>query len=282
VPQVKVVTDSTSDLPPEIREALGISVVPLNVHFGEETYLDGVEISSDEFLARLATSKTLPKTSAPSPDAFRKAYEAALPEATGVLCVTLSSKLSGTHNSAHVAAQAWEGAPVRVVDSATISMGTGFAAIAAAEAARDGASLEEAERAARDTLGRSQIRFYLDTLEYLQRGGRIGRARGLVGSILRIKPVLTIEDGEVAPRGRARTLNKAVDALAEMAEQLRDPERMAVIWGRVEEERDRLLDRLAKKFPREDIVVTKYSPVLGVYGGSGVLGVIGVDRPGGA
>ena len=283
MPQVKVITDSTADLPGEIAERLGIGVVPLNVHFGEETFLDGVEITSDEFLRRLASSRQMPKTSQPPPESFRKSYEGAAADgAEGVVCVAISSKLSGTYNSASLAARDFEGAPVRVVDSLSASLGLGFAAIAAAEAARGGAPLDEVERVARDTAGRTGLLFFADTLEYLQRNGRIGRAAGLLGSILEIKPVLTLEEGEAAQYQRARTRRKAIQALVDWAAKLRSPERVGVMWSDTEDDLHRLMDGLTPVIPRERIVVTKYGPVIGAHVGPGALGVFAVEGAGGA
>lgn len=278
--QVRVVTDSTADLPQEAVQRLGIGVVPLSVHFGEEAYLDGIEMTSDQFLERLSSSRQMPKTSAPSAEAFRQSF-AADSDASGVVCITISSKLSGTHNSAQQAARQMSNLPVRVVDSGSASMATGFTAIAAAEAAQAGASVDEVERVAREHLERTNILFYADTLEFLQRGGRIGRAASLVGSILEIKPVLTVKDGEVEQYQRARTRGKAIQALVDWAG-ARPRKQMAVIWSTNESDLQRLLDGLSRTFPREEIVVTKYGPVLGAHLGPGAMGVIAVDAPRGA
>lgn len=280
--QVRVVTDSTADLLPDIAARLGILVVPLNVHFGDEAYLDGVEITSDEFFQRLASARQLPRTSAPSPGSFRKAYESLLPDASGIVCVTVGSKLSSTYNSAVVAAQQLQQAPVRVVDSGSASMALGFAALAAAESAGTGAALDEVERVARETSERAGILFYADTLEYLQKNGRIGRAAGLVGSVLQVKPVLTIADGEAALYQRARTRSKAIQSLVDWAAKRRQAQRMAVIWSTSEDDLNRLLDGLSPLFPRDDIIVTRYGPVIGSHVGPGGLGIIVVDGDGAA
>ncbi len=275
--QVRVVTDSTADLPQETLHRLGISVVPLSVHFGDEAYLDGVEMTSEQFLERLATTRQMPKTSAPSVEAFRSIFEGG--ETPGVLCVTIGSKLSGTYNSAQQAARQVTSVPIRVVDSGSASMAAGFAVIAAAEAAQAGASLEEVERAARDHLARTHILFFADTLEFLQRGGRIGRASSLVGSILDIKPVLTVKDGEVEQYQRTRTRGKAIQVLVDWAVS-RPRQQLVVIWSTNEPELQRLLDGLGRTFPREEIVVTTYGPVLGAHLGPGAMGVIAVDAQG--
>ncbi|MDP9381624.1 MAG: DegV family protein [Chloroflexota bacterium] len=277
---VKVITDSTSDLPGEMVERLGISVVPLNVHFGDETFLDGVEMTSDEFLQRLSTARQMPRTSQPSPEAFRRSYaDAAAAGADGILCITISSKLSGTYNSALLGARDFP-LPVRVLDSGSASMGIGFPAQAAAEAASSGASLDEVERIARDVIGRTDILFYVDTLEYLQRNGRIGRAASLVGSILNVKPVLTVAEGEVEQYQRTRTRGKAIQALLDWTRQ-KPRERLSVMWSENEGDLNRLLEGLSESFPREQIVLVRYGPVLGAHVGPGAMGVIAVDTPGG-
>lgn len=272
--RVRVVTDSTADLPPDLAELMGIRTVPLNVHFGDEVLRDGVDITSGDFFGRLAGARQLPKTSAPSVGVFQQAFEqAAASDASGVLCVTISGKLSGTYNAASVAARQFETIPVRVLDSLTASTALGIVAIAAAEAAARGGSLDEVEAAARDIAGHTDVLFYADTLEYLQKGGRIGRAQGLIGSILEIKPVLIVRDGEVEQYQRARTRGKAIQALVDWFAKLRQPERVSVLWSHNEADLNRLLDGLAPHYPRDQILVTKYGPVIGVHVGPGAMGV---------
>lgn len=280
--QVKVIADSTADLPAEDMRRLNISMVPLNVHFGDDTFLDRVEMEPDEFFGRLESSRQLPTTSAPSVEAFRHKFEEALPEAAGIVCVTVGSKLSATHNVASLAAQQFHQIPVRVVDSRSASMGVGFAAMAAAEAAAAGATLDEVEAVARDVVNRTAIVFFADTLEYLQRNGRIGRAAGLLGALLQIKPVLIIEDGVVTPYVRTRTSGKAIQALVDWARGLGSVERMATIWSTNEGQLQQLLSGLGDVYERDRILVTKYGPVIGSHLGPGALGVIAVSGPGGA
>ncbi len=282
MPRIKVVTDSTSDLPPELARELGVMAVPIHVHFGDEAFLDGVDLTSEEFYSRLRGGGPLPKTSAPSPDAFRRAFESLAPDASGIVCVTVSRRFSGTYNSALQAAQQLHLPPVRVVDSGSVSMGLGFGVMDAARAASEGASLEEVEAAARSVAERTSIVAYIDTLEFLQRSGRIGRAARLVGSILEIKPVVTIIAGEITPLRRARTKRKAIGALVEWFERLRDPEHVAIIWSTEPGDLEMLREMLASHYTTDRILVSTYGPAIGVHVGPGAMGLIVVEGRDGA
>ena len=197
---VKVITDSTADLPPALAEELGITVVPLNVHFGTEVYRDGVEITADEFYRRLVTASRLPTTSQPTPGDFLSAYDEMGQTTDEILSVHVSAKLSGTMNSATQAREEYGGAcRIEIIDSLQGSMGLGMLAIAAAEAARRGDSLDDVVTETRAAIPKVGFIGLLDTLEYLEKGGRIGKAQAFMGSLLRIKPLLTIRDGEAHP-----------------------------------------------------------------------------------
>ena len=200
---VRVVTDSTADIPPEIAAELGIDVVPLNVHFGTDTYRDNIDLSADEFYQRLVSSPRPPTTSQPSVGAFLEVYQKALGEADGIVSVHISAKLSGTWNSAVQAReQLDDSSRVQVVDTQQASMGLGWVAVTAAKAAQAGASLDEVASAAKSACEQVRVIFLVDTLEYLQKGGRIGKAQAMFGSVLAIKPLLTLQDGEVHPMER--------------------------------------------------------------------------------
>ena len=209
---VLVVTDSTADLPALLVDDLGITVVPLQIVFGQESFADGIDLTSEAFFQRMEESEELPTTSQPSLGQLQQAYET-LAERTGaILSIHLSSGFSGTLATAQQAAAAGgEQCRIEVIDSTTVSMATGFAVLAAARAARDGADLDACAGIARSVLRRQRLAVMLDTLDYLLRGGRIGHASHLVGSILKIKPVLSLEDGEVVQIARARTGAKAVE-----------------------------------------------------------------------
>jgi DegV family protein with EDD domain len=270
---VRVVTDSTADLPAEVARELDITVVPLTVHFGEETFYDGVDITSGQFFDRLRAAKDLPRTSQPSVGAFQEAYARLEGEADAIVSIHISSRLSGTYNAAVLAAEGVSGPPVRVVDSRTASLGLGIAAMEAARAARDGADLETVVHVAERTLDGISIVFTLDTLEYLARGGRIGRASAFLGTLLNIKPVLTVEDGEIAPVERVRTRAKALDRLCDLLLDRPAVRLGAVLHGQCPEDAERLLARLRARYPGVPVMTGQVGPVIGVYTGPGVIGM---------
>jgi DegV family protein with EDD domain len=220
---VRIVVDSTADLPKEQAEELGISVVPLRVQFGDDSYRDGVDLDTDGFYAKLATSKVMPTTAAPPSGLFEEAFRQLIKEgADGILALQLSGALSATYNSAVVAAEALQDqkVPVEVVDSRWVSAGIGIPAMEAARAAQAGKSLAECKQIAEDMFARMHIYAVLDTLEFLQRGGRIGKARQLLGTLLNVKPMLAVRGGVVQPLENVRTRSKAYERLAQLLTQL--------------------------------------------------------------
>lgn len=276
---VRVVTDSTSDLPPGLARELGITVVPLRVQFGEESYLDGVELGADEFYSRLARDPALPRTSQPSAGDFARVYAELAREAEGILSLHISSRLSGTHNSALQGREALEGigCPIQVLDSLQVSLGLGLVALAAARAAREGASLDKVAQVARSTIPRVKVLCLVDTLEYLQKGGRIGSAQAFLGSLLRVKPLLSIQDGEVHPLERARTKARALERLEALIAAYDNIEEMGIVYSTGREEAEALARSLEARLPRERILMGRFGPVLGTYVGPGALGVALVE-----
>jgi len=270
---VRVVTDSACDLPDDLIERDGIEVVPLTIRFGKEELVDRKELSTDEFWRRLADSDVLPETSAPSAGAFEAAFRRLIADgATGIICINLSSKLSATMQSAQVAAQAVQAdCPVVVVDSLMVSMGLGSLCLTAARRAADGDSLESIVANVTDRRNRSKLYGALDTLEFLKKGGRVGNARALLGSMLAIKPVLEVRDGEVEEAGKVRTRSKALRLLVERVKE--GPfENLAVLHGNAPD-LDELLDLLEPLTPRDEIVVGQIGPVIGTHAGPRVIGV---------
>jgi DegV family protein with EDD domain len=270
---VRVVTDSACDLPDDLIERDGIEVVPLTIRFGKEELVDRKELSTDEFWRRLADSDVLPETSAPSAGAFEAAFRGLMADgATGIVCINLSSKLSATMQSAQVAAQGVQAdCPVVVVDSLMVSMGLGSLCLTAARRAADGDSLESIVANVTDRRNRSKLYGALDTLEFLKKGGRVGNARALLGSMLAIKPVLEVRDGEVEEAGKVRTRSKALRLLVDRVKQ--GPfENLAVLHGNAPD-LDELLDLLEPLASQDEIVVGQIGPVIGTHAGPRVIGV---------
>ncbi len=272
---VKVITDSTSDLPSDLAERLGIELVPANVHFGDETFKDGRDLSADEFYERLAHGDTFPRTSQPSPGEFMEIYKRFGKDADAIVSIHVSSKLSGTYNSAVQGAQeAGDGCPIEVVDSQQASMGLGMAAIAAARAANDGSPVDEVAATARDASKRSVCFPALDTLEYLEKGGRIGKARAMLGALLRVKPIIIIRDGEVQELGKERTLSKALARLEQTARDLAPVEDLSVLYSTAQDDALRLAQNLQDLLPDgKEPVIARIGPAIGAHVGPGAVGI---------
>lgn len=271
---IRIVTDSSSDLPLSLAAELGITVVPAIVRFGEEAFLDGVEIDHDTFYRRLQQEKVFPTTSQPSPGQFAQAYERLAPGADGIVSIHLSSRLSGTFNSAVQGARA-SGAscPVEVVDSRSTSLGLGLVALEAARLARAGASLEAVVAAVRGWIPGSRFCAALDTLDFLAKGGRIGRARHLLGTLARVRPVLALVGGEVQPVRQLRTRTQVDAFLAAFARDHRPVQALGVVYSTGRSEAEALADRLSDLCSRESIVLGRVGPGLGSHTGPGLLGV---------
>jgi len=270
---VRVVTDSACDLPDALVAELGIEVVPLSIRFGHDEFVDRQELSTDEFWRRLGESSVLPETSAPSAGAFEKVFRTLADDgATGVVCINLSSKLSATMQAAQVAAQAvGDACPVEVVDSLHVTMGLGNLCLAAARRAAAGDSVDAIVADVIDRRDRTKLYGTLDTLEFLKKGGRVGNARALLGSMLAIKPVVEVRDGVVEEAGKVRTRSKALRLLVDKVKE--GPlESLAVMHGQAPD-LDELLDMLDPLVPRSEIVVGQVGPVIGTHAGPRVIGV---------
>ena len=272
---VRIVTDSTADMSPHLARELGVSVVPLSVIFGDEVLKEGVQISHDLFYERLVRSKVLPTTSAPSVGDFLEVYEPLLAETDEIVSIHLSSKLSATYNNALQAAQqlAERGARIEVVDSQLVSLGMSFVVAAAARAAIGGAGCDEIKTIVEGVVPRVRILVVLDTLEYVRRGGRIGRARAFLGNMLRVKPLLYIRDGEVHPGERVRTKAQALERIFQIVTSYPRVVEAAVAYSTNPQEAEELSRRLREAMPGVAVSVTRLGPVIGVHGGPGVLGV---------
>ena len=272
---VKVVTDSISDLPADLAADLGITIVPANVYFGTTEYKDGVDLTADEFFDKLMNGPDFPTTSQPSAGEFSDTYTSVSDGVDGIVSVHVSSKVSGTFNSARQGAEhANVGCPVEVLDTLQASMGIGLIAIAAARAAQAGGSIEEVTAVARSAIERCQFMALLDTLEYLQKGGRIGKAQALVGTLLKVKPIIILLDGEVNNLAKERTRRKAVARLRREVEEFSPLDSIAVMYSTSRDEADRLAaDVESLVTSGESPTVVQIGPVLGTYAGPDALGV---------
>ncbi len=274
---VAVVVDSTADIPAEIREQLGITVVPLLVLFGTEEFRDGIDLSNDEFYARLVEDKIHPTTSQPSAGDFVEAYERLAKDHDGIISIHVGGKLSGTVRSAQAAADMLEGVPVRVIDSGSVSMGVGYLGIEAARMAQIGKNLDEIATAIEAMVPRIVLWAVLDSLKYIERGGRIGRTQAFLGTLLNVKPMIYIR-GEVLPGERVRTHKKAIARMVELATEAGPYSHLAVMHSTAEGYANELADQLGAIHPRAEIIVSQLTAVVGVHGGPGVLGVTGIKR----
>jgi DegV family protein with EDD domain len=271
---VRIVTDSSGDLSLPEAAALGITVVPAIVRFGGESFLDGVEIDHDTFYRRLREERAFPTTSQPSPGQFAEAYARLAPGAEGIVSIHLSSRLSGTFNSAVQGAKACGAAcPVEVVDSRSTSLGMGLIVLEAARLAGAGASLETVLAAVRGWIPRSRLCAALDTLDFLAKGGRIGRAKHLLGTLVRIRPVLAIQEGEVQPLRQLRTRAQVPVFLDDYAHRHRPVHALGIVYSTGLAEAEAMADRLSDLAPRQSIVLGRVGPGLGSHTGPGMLGV---------
>lgn len=274
MPGIKVVTDSACDLPPEVAEERGVRIVPLTIRFGGEELVDREELSTKEFWDRVTTGTVMPETAAPSPGAFQAAYlEAAEEGADAVVCVTLSSGVSATYQSACTAAEAVaDRIRVSVTDSLSMTMGLGLLVLSARDLVDTGAGIDEIEAELQRVRDRTRVFGVIDSLDFLKRGGRIGGAAQLMGSLLSIKPVIEIRNGVVEVESRQRTRSRSLQYLAGKALEAGPLERLAVANGAAGDI-DEVLDALRGASPAHELVVTELGPVIGAHGGPGTIGI---------
>jgi len=271
---VKIVTDSSCDLPAEIVQEMGITVVPLYVRFGEEVYREQVDISLDEFYQKLEHGPIHPVTIQPSPQDFATAYQKLTQEADGIASIHISSKLSGTCNSALQGKKLLEkDFPIEVVDSQIITVGLGLICIAAAKMAKAGESLASVVEEVKQMIPNIRLLALLDTLKYLQKGGRIGKAKALLGSILNVKPMITLKEGEVVPAGQTRSRSKGIERLFSFVESTSNIEDLAIAYNTTPDEAQALAERLGSILTKEAVRVVRLGTTLGVHMGPGGLAV---------
>ena len=269
---IRIVTDSSADLPAELAQELGITVVPLYLRFGEEVYRDRVDISEDEFYERLTHDPIHPSTIQPSPQDFADVYQKLLPEADGIVSIHISSKLSGTCNSALQGTELIEKkCPIEVVDSKVLTMSLGLIVIAAAKVAKAGGDMRQVLEGVEQAISNVHLLGLLDTLKYLALGGRIGKAKALLGSVLNVKPILTLKDGEVMPAGQVRSRSKGIDRLVDFVRNAANIEDLAVVYNTTPDEAQALQERIGSIFTKEKITLARIGPMLGVHFGPGAL-----------
>lgn len=276
--KIALVTDSTIALPQNLVIENHLHIVPLSVIWDGKTYLDGIEMTPATFYERLAGSSTNPSTSQPSPEAFREVFQALLDQGYEILCVTISAKLSGTFDSAQQALVGLPAESIRLVDSQTASLPLGMVALELASAIAKGISLDDAEALAKDLCARTEVFFALDTLEYLHRGGRIGGAAKLMGTLLGLKPILTIKNGVVEALDKVRTSKRARERIVEMmVEKMGEGAKVRFIGvtaaGALTEAQNVLADAQAH-FNAERSILAELSPVIGTHGGPGTIGLV--------
>ena len=275
---VRIVTDSAADLPSHVTQELKITVVPSYLRFGSKVYRDGIDLTADEFFDRLSSEKVLPVTSIPSPGDFAEAYDKLAEETDQILVITISSKLSGIYN---VALQSVclmkKHCNVWVVDSQVAAMAEGLLVISAAKAARLGTNFKDVKDMVRHNIPRVNLIGAFDTLEYLQRGGRIGKAQAFLGSILKINPVIGLKNGEIIPVAKTRSRYKAIDYLYNLAMSYSRIEDMAIEYATNLNEVEMLVERLSPKFPQERIHLSRVGPAIGTHTGPSliILSVLG-------
>jgi len=272
---VKVVTDSTCDIPAQLVQELGITVVPIYVVFGDKSYRDKIDIGEDEFYDKLINGPVHPTTSVPTPKDFADVYNKLAEKTDEIISIHLTSKESGTFNAALLGKQLVDNKKCRieVIDSLSVSLGLGILVIEAAREARAGASLEKLTELMHRAVPKVHLLILLDTLKYVVRGGRLSKAHGILGSVLKVKPLLTLREGDLSLMGVARTKAKAVERLYEFAKGFSKVKEIAVAYTTTHDEAKALADRIKAAFPGVPLSLTRVGSSLGTHAGPGGMGV---------
>ncbi len=280
--KVAIVTDSTAFLEPGVAQELEINVVPLNIHLGDEVLRDGIDITPETFFRRLEQGGAVPRISPPSVGTFERIYTNLHARTDEVLSIHISGRLSQTLNHAERGAESLLGrCSIMVVDSLTTSLGLGILAKAAAKAAQDGADLDEIVRIVRGMIPHIYLVLYVDQMDYLERGNRVGRAQAILGTMLNVKPLLFVEDGEIIPLEKVRTHEKAIEKLFEFVAEFSELEQAAIVQRipNPTEETNMLLERLEPIFPDMEFPIIQYGPVLASHIGPSAMGVVVYETP---
>ena len=275
MPRVKILTDSTADLKPDVIENLGITVLPLTIHIGPKTLRDGIDINAEDFPARVARVSSPPTTSSPTQRQFEEVFAELTKGGGEVVAIHVSSKLSQTfRNATRAAAPLLGRSKIVVIDSQLITIGLGMLVTAAAQAAADGATLDEVVKLVRGMIPRIYIGFFVETLDYLERGGRIGKAQAMLGTMLNIKPLLILEEGEIVALEKVRTRAKAIEKLVEFISEFTRIERMVILHSTTPEDVSLLIEQINLVIPNLNIQVDQYGPVTATHLGPNALGVV--------
>ena len=273
--RVLVVTDSSATVPAGLAQELGIRIVPILLNLNGQSYRDGIDVTPGEVYRLLQISKHLPTTAAPSAGDFLRVYAAAAQEVSGIVSIHLPTGLSATYSVASTSSQLVDGPPIRIVDSQSVAMGQGFVVLEAARAAASGADLDAVVARAEEVARKVHVFATLDTLEYLRRGGRIGGAAALAGTMLRIKPLIYVAEGTVQPFAKPRTMSRAIQIMLEEMERRAEglPLHVAVLHAEAPDEAMELRQRIDSSFDCVELHITEFTPVMGVHAGPGVLGL---------
>lgn len=283
--RVAVVTDSTACIPADVMDANSIQVIPQILNWEGQSLLDGVDIKPDAFYARLKTARELPTTSQPAPGQFVDFFSEVAETADGIVGIFISERLSGTLASARTAAAELAGYPIEIVDSRSTAMGLGLMVMKAAQVAARGHGVADVARVARSLVSRVRIVFAVDTLEYLHRGGRIGGAQRMIGSLLSIKPVLHLQDGAIEPLASVRTKRKALNQLVEVvASDTRGAQHVhaAVVNAAATDVADWLCEQVQERLHPDELLQAELSPVIGTHVGPGTVGIAYYAEPDGS
>ena len=273
---VAIVVDSTAYIPEELIKKYQIHVIPQILHWGKHSFLDGIDIKPTDFYQRLQVASVIPTTSQPSAGEFTDFLKELSKKADSILAILISDKLSGTLDSAYSAKDMLPGVQIEIVDSMSTSMGLGWIALAAARAAGQGKPFEDVVQLTQSLVPKSRVVFIVDTLEYLHKGGRIGGAKRLMGSVLSVKPLLHLQDGRIEPLASPRTKQKAVAQMLGIIEDEikgQNNVRMAIINALADEEASRLLEVIQERFSPIELIQADMSPVIGTHVGPGTVGV---------
>lgn len=275
MPQVKIITDSTAEISPELAASLGITVLPLTIQLGTKTYREGIDLTPKEFFSKISRTPMTPELRAPPVAQFEETFDELMKETDEIIAILNSSKLSRTHHNAQRAASPLMGrAKIRIIDSQLISTGLGMVVAQAARAAQEGAEVEQVVRLARGLIPRTYIAAFADTLDYLERSGRIRKAQSILGTMLNIKPLLILEEGDIVVLEKVRTRAKAVEKLVEFIIEFTHIEKMDVLHSTTPEDVALLIEQVNLQLPNLDMKVELYGPSLGAFLGPGALGVV--------